>query len=261
MTVHFIGAGPGAPDLLTIRGRDLIAASPVCLYAGSLIPQAILAHCPPGCRIINSAPLSLDEIITELSAAHAAGQDVARLHSGDLSVWSAMGEQLRRLRALGIPYDVTPGVPSFAAAAAAIGAELTLPGLAQSVVLTRTEGRATPMPPQETLAAFGATGATLALHLSVHLIEKIVADLTPHYGMDCPVAVVWRASWPDQRVIRATLETLSATIPAEVDRTALILIGPALAAEGFDESRLYAGDYDRRYRPVGTDPRFPGTGE
>jgi precorrin-4/cobalt-precorrin-4 C11-methyltransferase len=261
MTVHFIGAGPGAPDLLTLRGRDLIAASPVCLYAGSLIPQAILAHCPPGCRIINSAPLSLDEIITELSAAHAAGQDVARLHSGDLSVWSAMGEQLRRLRALGIPYDVTPGVPSFAAAAAAIGAELTLPGLAQSVVLTRTEGRATPMPPQETLAAFGATGATLALHLSVHLTEKIVADLTPHYGADCPVAVVWRASWPDQRIIRATLETLSAAIPPEVDRTALILIGPALAAEGFAESRLYAGDYDRRYRPVGTDPRFPGTGE
>jgi precorrin-4/cobalt-precorrin-4 C11-methyltransferase len=186
---------------------------------------------------------------------------VARLHSGDLSVWSAMGEQLRRLRALGIPYDVTPGVPSFAAAAAAIGAELTLPGLAQSVVLTRTEGRATPMPSRETLVAFGATGATLALHLSVHLVEKIVTELMPHYGGDCPVAVVWRASWPDQRIIRATLETLSSTIPAEVDRTALILIGPALAAEGFDESRLYAGDYDRRYRPVGTDPRFPESGE
>jgi precorrin-4/cobalt-precorrin-4 C11-methyltransferase len=260
MTVHFIGAGPGAPDLLTLRGRDLIAACPVCLYAGSLIPQAILAHCPPGCRIVNTAPLSLDEIIAEITASHARGHDIARLHSGDLSVWSAMGEQLRRLRAANIPFDVTPGVPSFAAAAAALGVELTLPGLAQSVVLTRTEGRATPMPERETLAAFAATGATLALHLSIHLTEKITADLTPHYGPDCPVAVVWRASWPDERIIRATLATLATAIPPEVDRTALILIGPALAAEGFAESRLYAGDYDRRYRPVGTDPRFPGTG-
>ena len=260
MTVHFIGAGPGAPDLLTLRGRDLIAASPVCLYAGSLIPQAILGHCPKGCRIVNTALLSLDEIVAEIATAHAAGQDVARLHSGDLSVWSAMGEQVRRLRGLGIPYDVTPGVPSFAAAAATLGAELTLPGLAQSVVLTRTEGRATAMPVRETLAAFGATGATLALHLSVHLVDKIVAELTPHYGLDCPVAVVWRASWPDEQVIRATLGTLAAAIPAEMERTALILVGPALAAEGFADSRLYAGDYDRRYRPVGTDPRFPGTG-
>ncbi len=260
MTVHFIGAGPGAPDLLTLRGRDLIAASPVCLYAGSLIPQAILGHCPPGCRIVNTAPLSLDDIVANIATEHAKGHDIARLHSGDLSVWSAMGEQLRRLRALNIPYDVTPGVPSFAAAAATLGAELTLPGLAQSVVLTRTEGRATAMPARETLAAFGATGATLALHLSVHLTDKIVADLVPHYGANCPVAVVWRASWPDERIFRATLETLSGAIPPEVDRTALILIGPALAAEGFVESRLYAGDYDRRYRPVGTDPRFPETG-
>ena len=158
MTVHFIGAGPGAPDLLTLRGRDLIAAAPVCLYAGSLVPEGVLSHCPPGCRIVNTAPLSLDEIVAEIQAAHAAGQDVARLHSGDLSVWSAMGEQLRRLRDLGIPYDVTPGVPSFAAAAAALGVELTLPGLAQSVVLTRTEGRATQMPSRENLPAFAATG-------------------------------------------------------------------------------------------------------
>lgn len=260
MTVHFIGAGPGAPDLLTLRGRDLIAASPVCLYAGSLVPEGVLAHCPPGCRIVNTAPLSLDEIVAEIAAAHAAGQDVARLHSGDLSVWSAMGEQLRRLRALGIPYDVTPGVPAFAAAAAALGAELTLPGLAQSLVLTRTEGRATPMPPRETLAAFGATGATLALHLSVHLAGKVVAELLPHYGADCPVAVVWRASWPEERVVRATLATLPQAIGPEMERTALILIGPALAAEGFAESRLYAGDYDRRYRPLGTAPRFPESG-
>ncbi len=260
MTVHFIGAGPGAADLLTLRGRDLIAASPVCLYAGSLVPEGVLAHCPPGCRIVNTAPLSLDEIIAEIGAAHVAGQDVTRLHSGDVSVWSAMREQLRRLRALDIPYDVTPGVPAFAAAAAALGVELTLPGLAQSVVLTRTEGRATPMPERETLAAFGATGATLALHLSIHLIDKLVADLTPHYGADCPVAVVWRASWPDERIIRATLSTLKSAVPVEVERTALILIGPALAQDGFEESRLYAGDYDRRYRPVGTHPRFPGTG-
>ncbi len=257
MTVHFIGAGPGAPDLLTLRGRDLIAASPVCLYAGSLVPEQILGHCPAGCRIINTAPLSLDEIIALIAEADAAGQDVARLHSGDLSIWSAMGEQLRRLRALNIPYDVTPGVPSFAAAAAALGAELTLPGLAQSVVLTRTEGRATQMPPRETLAAFGATGATLALHLSIHLLDKVVADLAPHYGMACPVAVVWRASWPDERIIRTDLAGLVQAIPPEVERTALILIGPALAAEGFEESRLYAGDYDRRYRPNGTHPRFP----
>lgn len=257
MTVHFIGAGPGAADLITLRGQRLIAESPVCLYAGSLVPQALLAHCPAGARVVNTAPLSLDEIMAEIAAADAAGQDVARLHSGDLSVWSAMGEQLRRLRALGIAYDVTPGVPSFAAAAAALGAELTLPGLTQSVVLTRTSGRATAMPARENLAAFAATGATLALHLSVHVLEKVVADLLPHYGLDCPVAVVWRVTWPDERIVRATLSTLQTAIGAEMERTALILVGPALAAEGFEESRLYAGDYDRRFRPVGTEPRFP----
>lgn len=254
MSVHFIGAGPGAPDLITLRGRDLIAACPVCLYAGSLVPAALLSHCPPGARIVNTAPLSLDRIIEEIATAHAAGQDVARLHSGDLSVWSAMGEQIRRLRALDIPFDVTPGVPSFAAAAAALQTELTLPGLAQSVVLTRTPGRASTMPEGETLAAFAASGATLAIHLSIHALDQVVADLTPHYGPDCPVAVVWRASWPDQRVIRATLATVDAP---GIDRTALILVGPALAGEGFEDSRLYAADYDRRYRPVGDAPRFP----
>ena len=257
MTVHFIGAGPGAPDLITLRGRNLIAASPVCLYAGSLVPTALLAHCPAGAQIVNTASLSLDEIIAYLATAHAAGQNVARLHSGDLSVWSAMGEQLRRLRELGIPYDITPGVPAFAAAAAALGAELTLPGVAQSVVLTRTSGRATAMPPGENLAAFAVTGATLAIHLSVHVLDQVIADLTPHYGPECPVAVVWRASWPDQRVVRATLATLQVAIAAEMERTALILVGRAIGAEEFGESRLYAGDYDRRYRPVGTDPRFP----
>lgn len=261
MTVHFIGAGPGAPDLITLRGRDLIAASPVCLYAGSLVPEALLGHCPEGARVVNTARMSLDEIMAEISAAHDRGQDVARLHSGDLSVWSAMGEQLRRLRALEIPYDVTPGVPSFAAAAATLGAELTLPGVVQSVVLTRTSGRATAMPEGETLANFAATGATLAVHLSVHVLDKVVEELTPHYGAECPVAVVWRASWPDERVVRATLATLRTAIGAEMERTALILIGHAIGAEEFGESRLYAGDYDRRFRPVGTDPRFPETAE
>lgn len=259
MTVHFIGAGPGAADLITLRGRDLIAAAPVCLYAGSLVPEALLAHCPPGARIVNTAPLGLDAIIGEIAAAHAAGQDVARLHSGDLSVWSAMGEQLRRLRALGIPYDVTPGVPAFAAAAATLGAELTLPGVVQSVVLTRTSGRASAMPEGETLANFAATGAVLAIHLSVHVLPRVIAELTPHYGADCPVAVVWRASWPDERVLRATLGTLDPAV-GEGERTALILVGRSLGAEDFDESRLYAGDYDRRFRPRGAAPRFPDTG-
>ena len=257
MTVHYIGAGPGAADLITLRGRDLIAACPVCLYAGSLVPEALLDHCPDGARIVNTASLSLDEIIDEIATAHAAGQDVARLHSGDLSVWSAMGEQLRRLRALGIPYDVTPGVPAFAAGAAALGAELTLPGVAQSLVLTRTSGRASAMPPGETLENFAATGATLAIHLSVHVLEDVVARLTPAYGADCPVAVVWRATWPDQRIVKATLGSVLDATGGERGRTALILVGHALGAEEFDESCLYAGDYDRRFRPVGTTPRFP----
>lgn len=249
MTVHFIGAGPGAPDLLTLRGRDLIAACPVCLYAGSLVPEAVLGHCPEGARIVNTAPMDLDTIMAEIRSAHSAGQDVARLHSGDLSVWSAMGEQIRRLDAEGIPYSVTPGVPSFSAAAAALGQELTLPGLGQSVVLTRTQGRASAMPEGESLANFGRTGATLALHLSVGNLSKVVAELEPHYGADCPVAVVYRASWPDERVIRTTLGRLEADVDAGISRTALIFVGRALAGEGFAESRLYAADYDRRYRP------------
>ena len=257
MTVHFIGAGPGAPDLLTLRGRDLIAACPVCLYAGSLVPSELLSYCPADAKIVNTASLSLDEIMAEIKAADDAGQDVARLHSGDLSVWSAMGEQLRRLRELDIDYDITPGVPAFAAAAAALGNELTLPGVAQSLVLTRTSGRASAMPEGETLENFAATGATLAIHLSVHVLDDVVARLTPHYGEDCPVAIVWRASWPDQRVVRATLGSVIDATDGERGRTALILVGRALTAEEFRESCLYAGDYDRRFRPVGTEPRFP----
>lgn len=249
MSVHFIGAGPGAPDLLTLRGRDLIAASPVCLYAGSLIPEAVLAHCPADARIVNTAPMALDDIMAEIRSAHERGLDIARLHSGDMSVWSAMGEQLRRLRAMNIPYTVTPGVPAFSAAAASLGAELTLPGVAQSVVLTRTPGRASAMPDGETLSNFAATGATLAIHLSIQNLASVVEDLTPAYGEHCPVAVVWRASWPEERVIKATLGTIASRMDEAITRTALIFVGPALATDDFDESCLYARYYDRRFRP------------
>jgi precorrin-4/cobalt-precorrin-4 C11-methyltransferase len=249
MTVHFIGAGPGAPDLLTLRGRDLIAASPVCLYAGSLIPESILSHCPPGCRIVNTAPLSLDEIMTEIQVAHAAGQDVARLHSGDLSVWSAVAEQIRRLERHGIDYTMTPGVPSFAAAASALGRELTIPTIAQSLVLTRVSGRASPMPNSETLTAFGRSGATLAIHLAIHALPQVVAELAPLYGVDCPVAIVVKASWPDERIVKGTLSTIESLVAAEpIERTALIFVGPGLTADGFRESALYDPDYQRRFR-------------
>jgi precorrin-4/cobalt-precorrin-4 C11-methyltransferase len=252
MTVHFIGAGPGAPDLITVRGRELITRCPVCLYAGSLVPQALLEHCPAGARIVDTAPLSLDEIVDECRRATAQGHDVARLHSGDLSVWSAMGEQLRRLDEAGIDYTITPGVPSFAAAAAALGQELTLPELAQSVVLTRTSGRASAMPSGETLEAFAATGATLAVHLSIHVLDKVVAALVPHYGADCPAAVVYRASWPDERVIRATLGTIAAEVAkSPIERTALIVVGRVLGARDFRNSALYDAAYQRRFRGRG----------
>lgn len=261
MTVHFIGAGPGAPDLITLRGRDLIARCPVCMYAGSLVPSEVLVHCPEGAEIINTASMDLDAIIGAMRKANAAGHDVARLHSGDLSVWSAMGEQLRRLRAEGIGFTVTPGVPAFAAAAAALGTELTLPNIAQSVVLTRTPGRASSMPDGETLQNFAATGATLAIHLSIQQIDKVVSALSPGYGPDCPVAVVYRASWPDQQIIHGTLDTISGLLGADIRRTALILVGPALAAEGFAESCLYSADYDRRYRPQSADSPWAGWSE
>ena len=252
MTVHFIGAGPGAADLITVRGRDLIARAPVCLYAGSLVPKALLEHCPKGARIVDTAPMSLDEIVAECQRATDAGHDVARLHSGDLSIWSALGEQLRRLEAADIPYTITPGVPAFAAAAAALGQELTLPEVAQTVVLTRTSGRASSMPPSEKLDAYAATGATLAIHLSIHAIDKVVATLVPHYGADCPVAVVYRASWPDERVIRGTLGTIAADIAkTPIERTALILVGKVLDDRTFRDSALYDGGYQRRFRGRG----------
>ena len=249
MTVHFIGAGPGAADLITVRGRELIARCPVCLYAGSIVPKELLAYCPQGARIVDTAPLSLDEIEAELVAAHAAGKDVARLQSGDLSVYSALAEQLRRLERRGIPYTLTPGVPAFAAAAAALGCELTVPEVAQSVVLTRLAGRASRMPEGETLAAFAATGSTLAIHLAIQALDQVVAELLPFYGADCPVAVVADASRPDERIVRGTLGDIVAQLAtAPIARTALILVGSALAAEDFRESALYDADYRRRFR-------------
>jgi precorrin-4/cobalt-precorrin-4 C11-methyltransferase len=253
MTVHFIGAGPGAADLITLRGRDLIARCPVCLYAGSLIPRALLDHCPQGARIVDTAPLDLDAIVKLCVEATARGEDVARLHSGDLSIFSAVGEQIRCLERAGLPYTITPGVPAFAAAAAALRRELTLPGLAQSVVLTRTSGRASPMPERETLANFALSGATLAIHLSIHALERVVAELTPFYGADCPAAIVARASWPDERIVRATLgEIVGDLREAPIEGAALILVGPALAADDFRESELYNADYVRRFRTNGS---------
>jgi len=249
MTVHFIGAGPGAPDLITVRGRELIARCPVCLYAGSLVPKGLLEYCPPGARVVDTAPMSLDEIVSEFRRATELGQDVARLHSGDLSIWSALGEQLRRLEDAGIAYTVTPGVPAFAAAAAALGQELTLPELAQTVVLTRTSGRASAMPPGEDLKAFAATGATLAIHLSIHVLDKVVAELTPFYGADCPAAVIYRVSWPDERLIRGTLASISREVARQpIERTALILVGKVLSARDFRDSALYDAAYERRFR-------------
>lgn len=252
MSVHFIGAGPGAADLITLRGRDLIARCPVCLYAGSIVPPEMLAWCPPGARIVDTAPLSLDEIEQEFVAADAAGLDVARLQSGDLSIYSAVAEQVRRLERRGIAYTLTPGVPAFAAAAAVLGRELTVPEVAQSVVLTRVSGRASAMPSGETLAAFGATGATLVLHLAIHALQRIASELAPLYGGDCPVAVVVEATRPSERVIRGTLADIVARVAAEpVERMALILVGPALGADAFRESALYDANYRRRFRGRG----------
>jgi precorrin-4/cobalt-precorrin-4 C11-methyltransferase len=252
MTVHFIGAGPGAADLITVRGRDLIGRCPVCLYAGSIVPRELLAHCPPGARIVDTAPLSLDEIEAEFIAAHSKNLDVARLHSGDLSLYSALAEQLRRLERQNIPYTLTPGVPAFAAAAAALECELTVPEVAQSVVLTRVSGRASRMPETEKLATFAATGATLVIHLAIHAVKTVVDELTPFYGTDCPAAVVVQASSPTQRILRGTLADIAAKVAAEkIERTALIMVGRALGAENFRDSALYNADYRRRFRGGG----------
>ncbi|MEX0345669.1 MAG: precorrin-4 C(11)-methyltransferase [Rhizobiaceae bacterium] len=252
MKVNFIGAGPGAADLITVRGMNILSNCPVCLYAGSIIPEALLEHCPADAKVINTASMSLDEIEAEFVSAHRNNHDVARLHSGDLSVWSAVAEQIRRLMKNGIDYSLTPGVPSFAAAAAAIGQELTLPEVAQSLILTRVSGRASKMPESENLAAFGRTGATLALHLAIHAIGQVVSELTPLYGADCPVVVVARASWPDEQIIRATLATIEAKLrDSPIERTAIILVGQSLGEPDFTDSALYDAHYQRRFRGRG----------
>jgi len=248
--VHFIGAGPGDPELITVRAKRLIETCPVVLYAGSLVPKEVIALARADARIIDTAPLHLDEIIAEIEAAHAKGEDVARVHSGDPSIYGAIAEQMRRLDALGIPYDVTPGVPAFAAAAAILKSELTLPEVSQTIILTRTEGEASPMPAGETLAELGRSRATLAIHLSVRNIHKVVADLSPHYGPDCPVVVVYRVGWPDQHVIRGTLADIKAKVKeTKITRTALILVGRVFENAAFSDSRLYAADHRHILRP------------
>ena len=249
MTVHFIGAGPGAPDLITLRGHKLIQSCLVCLFAGSLVPAEIVKAAPEGARIIDTAPLHLDEIIAEIAAAHAKGLDVARVHSGDPSIYGAIAEQMRRLDALGIPYDVTPGVPSFAAAAAVLNTEFTLPEIAQTLILTRTAMQASPMPEGERLETLGRSKATLAIHLSIRNLAYIERALTPHYGADCPVVVVYRVTWPDQMVIRATLSTIARKVrAAKLTRTALILVGPVLDAQDFRDSALYDAGHEHVLR-------------
>lgn len=246
MTVYFVGAGPGAADLITVRGLRVLESAPVCLYAGSLVPRELLDACPPGARLADTANMTLDEIVAELAAAHRDGLDVARLHSGDPSVFSAVAEQMRRLDAAGVPYEVVPGVPAFAAAAASLGRELTVPGVGQTVILTRTAVRATPMPDGEDLAALGASGATMVLHLAVQRIGEVVAELLPRYGADCPVAVVARASRPDELILRGTLADIAGLVrDAGVRRTAVIVVGRVLTASAFPDSHLYSAERDR----------------
>lgn len=248
--VHFIGAGPGAPDLITVRGLNLIRRCAVVLYAGSLVPRAVVDEAPAGARIVDTAPLDLDQIITEIQNAIAAGHEVARVHSGDPSLYGATAEQMRRLDALGIAYDVTPGVPAYAAAAAALKAELTLPGISQTIVLTRTAERASAMPRGEELENLAKSGATLAIHLSIKSIASIVRTLTPLYGADCPVAIAARVSWPDEAILTGTLADIEEKAKESgIARTAVILVGRTLAQRDFADSRLYAADHDRAWKP------------
>ena len=249
MTVHFIGAGPGAPDLITLRGLRFIQSCPVCLYAGSLVPEEIVKAAPAGARVIDTAPLHLDEIIAEIKAADAKGQDVARVHSGDPSLYGAIAEQMRRLDQLGISYDVTPGVPAFAAVAAELKTEFTLPGIAQTVILTRTSMQASPMPDGESLEELGRSKATLAIHLSIRNLGYVERALTPHYGADCPVIVAYRITWPDQLILKGTLSTIAKKVrAAKLTRTALILVGPVLDAHDFRDSALYDASHEHVLR-------------
>ena len=244
MTVYFIGAGPGAADLITLRGQRLIERCPVCLYAGSLVPAEIVAAAPAGAIVRDTAPLHLDEIVGEMAAAHGRGEDVARVHSGDPSIYGAVAEQMRRLKALGIPYEVVPGVPAFAGAAARLATELTLPEISQTIILTRTSGKASPMPDSERLEVLGQSKATLAIHLSVRNLAYVEEALTPHYGPDCPVVIVYRATWPDEEIIVTTLAEMRARVREEkLTRTALIFVGRVFGEVAFEDSRLYAPDF------------------
>ena len=250
MIVHFIGAGPGDPDLITVKGLRQIESCPVCLYAGSLVPEAIVASAPEGARVLDTAVMTLDEIIAEIEAAHAAGHDVARVHSGDPSLYGAIAEQIRRLGALEIPFDITPGVSAYAAAAAALGKELTIPEVAQTVILTRTAMKSSSMPPGEDLDTLARAGATLVIHLSIRNLLEVERRLTPHYGADCPVIVAYRVGWPDQTFIHGTLATIRAKVrAARITRTALILLGPALAETNFRDSALYDASHRHLLRP------------
>ena len=245
MTVHFIGAGPGAPDLITLRGLRLIERCPVCLYAGSLVPREIVEAAPEGALVEDTASLHLDQIVERMAAAHARGEDVARVHSGDPSIYGATAEQMRRLDALSIPYEVVPGVPAFAAAAAHMKTELTLPEIAQTVIVTRTGMKASAMPPGEDLDTLGRSGATLAIHLSIRNLVHIREALAPHYGDDCPVVIAYRATWPDELYIRTTLAGMKDEVRRhKITRTALIFVGPVLArTEDFRDSSLYDADF------------------
>ena len=251
MTVHFIGAGPGAPELITVRGLRLIKSCPVCLYAGSLVPEAVVAAASADARVIDTASLTLDEIIDEIVAAHDKGQDVARVHSGDPSLYGAIAEQIRRLKALGIDYRIVPGVSAYAAAAAGLGIELTVPEVAQSLILTRTAMKSSAMPLGEELTSLGRTGATLAIHLSVRNLRQIERDLVPFYGEDCPVIVAYRVGWPDEDYIHGTLSDIRAKVQeAKITRTALIFVGPALAqTTDFRDSALYDAAHAHILRP------------
>lgn len=250
MTVHFIGAGPGDPDLITVRGLRLISTCQVCLYAGSLVPEAVVASAPAGARVLDTAPMTLDDIIEEMRLAEARGDDVARVHSGDPSLYGAIAEQIRRLKALKIDYQITPGVPAYAAAAAALGQELTIPEVAQTIILTRTAMKSSQMPAGEDLDTLGRTGATLAIHLSIRNLLEIERTLTPHYGADCPVVVAYRVGWPDQCFLRGTLETIRDKVRSEkITRTALIFVGPALRETDFRDSALYDGAHPHILRP------------
>ncbi|MEM6985463.1 MAG: precorrin-4 C(11)-methyltransferase [Pseudomonadota bacterium] len=257
MTVYFIGAGPGAADLLTLRGAKLISTCQCVYYAGSLVPQAVLEHAGPDAECVDTAPLHLDQIIAKMEAAHAAGHDVARVHSGDPSLYGAIGEQMRRLRALNIPFDICPGVPAYTAAAAKLGKELTLPDISQTVILTRTARKSTDMPDGEDLATLGQSRSTLCIHLSMRNLAQIEKALLPHYGADCPVAVVYKVTWPDERVVRCTLGTLRKTMHRSgITRTALVMVGEVLKDDAeFQDSALYHVDHTHYLRPKTKRPR------